>query len=133
MFAHALALAMAVILNASANLLLKFAAKELTAGQGLMADGLGNAIITAITCPKLVLGLLFFALNVPLYFIALGKFNVSVAYPIMFGGGFAIIVSVASLSFFGLNENLTASQWVGIALILAGLIIVTHGLANQSN
>ena len=126
MSSHLIALACALVFNATANLLLKFAARDLTGGGNLLSGGVTNALRTAATCPKLIFGLLFFALNVPLYFYALGKFKVSLAYPVMIGGGFAIIVLIASFS--GLNERLSASQWLGVVLILLGVTIVSSQL-----
>jgi len=122
MGSHVLALAGAVIFNATANLLLKFAAWQLNSDRPLFASGLGQGVSKALTCPVLILGLIFFALNVPLYFLALAKLKVSVAYPIMVGAGFAIIVTVASLS--GLGERLDPTAWVGVGMILLGVIIV---------
>lgn len=125
---YSIALTAAVVFNATANLLLKVAARQLDRGDGLLAQGLPAAVKTALTCPALVLGLAFFALNVPLYFFALAKFKVSLAYPIMVGAGFAIIVTVASFS--GLGERLSALQWTGVTFILLGVIIVCSTLNN---
>lgn len=119
---HAVALLAALVLNATANLLLKFAARDLGPTQDLLADGWGHAIKAMAGCPRLILGILFFALNVPLYFLALQKLKVSLAYPIMIGGAFAIIVTVASFS--GLNEQLSAFQWLGVGIVLIGVILV---------
>jgi len=124
MYAHLIALICAVMFNATANLLLKFAARQLDRGEGILAGG----IKTVLTCPTLILGLIFFALNVPLYFFALAKFKVSLAYPIMVGGGFAIIVTVASVS--GLAERLSPAQWVGVTMILLGVVVVSATLGN---
>jgi len=128
MFYHFLALTGAVILNATANLLLKFASRDLNLGEGLLAQGWPNAVKTLILCPKFTAGLILFALNVVLYFYALGRFKVSLAYPIMVGAGFAIIVTVAAFS--GLNERLSALQWFGVAMILCGVVAVSVS-ANQ--
>lgn len=124
---HIAALAMAVVLNASANLLLKFGMKAIQSppAPGPQATG---TLFRMATSPLILLGLIFFALNVPLYAFALGRFKVSLAYPIMTGCGFGIIVLVAGLS--GLQERLDWLQWVGVALILAGVIVVSSRLHN---
>lgn len=120
---HLIALASAVVLNAAANLLLKFAAKDLTDRGGLFASGPAHAIKTLLTCPQFILGLTFFALNVMFYFYALGRLKVSMAYPIMVGAGFAIIATVAALS--DLDERLKPVQWLGVAMILLGVVLVS--------
>jgi multidrug transporter EmrE-like cation transporter len=125
---HLLALSAAVVLNASANLLLKFGMKAIKSHSALPADGPSHTFGAMITSPWILLGLVFFALNVPLYAYALGKFKVSLAYPIMAGCGFAIIVLVAGFS--GLQERLDTFQWLGVALILAGVILISARLQN---
>lgn len=126
---HILALVSAVVLNASANLLLKFGMHSLKSQTAsVAAEGALHAAKSMLTTPYILLGLLFFALNVPLYAFALEKFKVSLAYPIMTGCGFGIIVTVAAFS--GLQERLTPFQWLGIALILIGVTIVSSQLRN---
>jgi len=126
---HMLALLSAVVLNASANLLLKFGMHSLKSHSDSIASaGAFSAIKAMFSTPYIILGLLFFALNVPLYAFALEKFKVSLAYPIMTGCGFGIIVVVAGFS--GLQERLTALQWLGIALIRIGVTIVSSQLKN---
>ena len=124
---HLLALTAAVVLNASANLFLKFGMHALKSSPQAAANpGLAGTLKGMVFSPCILLGLLFFALNVPLYAFALGKFKVSLAYPIMTGCGFAIIVTVAGLS--GLQERLDWTQWFGVAMILAGVVIVSGRL-----
>lgn len=116
------ALILAVLLNASANLLMKFAASQLSRQADAMTKGTWAACTAAVTCPTLLVGLLCFALNVPLYVYALQKFKVSLAYPIMVGGGFAIIVTVASFS--GLAERLAPIQWLAVIMILVAVMLL---------
>jgi len=125
---HTLALGMALVLNASANLLLKFGMQAIKSHPAPEPGGVGHAIKTMMTSPYILFGLIFFALNVPLYAFALGRFKVSLAYPIMTGCGFAIIVLVASFS--GLQERMNGIQWTGVFLIMAGAILVSSQLRN---
>jgi multidrug transporter EmrE-like cation transporter len=127
---HVLALTAAVMLNASANLLLKFGMRAIKA-HPVAAVGGESALHTfksMIFSPLILLGLVFFALNVPLYAFALGKFKVSLAYPIMTGCGFGIIILVAGFS--GLQERLDWTQLVGVSLILIGVIVVSSRMQN---
>ncbi len=123
---HAIALFLALTLNAVANLMMKVGARRL-GPQGLefragvwpvAADLAGNWV--------LVLGLALFAANVVFYLYALSGIHISAAYPIMFGGGFTIIAIVA---WAGLGEHMSAGQWAGVALILAGVILVARGMS----
>lgn len=121
-----LALTAALVLNATANLLLKFGIRRL--GEGLLADGLLQAIAKVLGNYLLVIGLCCFAANVLLYMYALQRFQISVAYPIMVTTGFAIIVVVSGLY---LQERLTFVQWLGVALILVGVFLVASRAERQ--
>ena len=111
-------LLVALVLNASANILMKLGASELATLQGL---GIGQAVLRLLTNYYLVFGLIFFALNVMFYVVALSKINLSVAYPIMTTGGF-LLISIFSI--FYLRESLTILQIVGIALMAIGITLV---------
>ena len=74
-------LALALVLNATANILLKIGAARLG---GLDEPNLVGRFITNY---HLLAGLSLFALNVVLYILALTRLNLSVAYPIMMAGG----------------------------------------------
>jgi len=73
----------------------------------------------------LVLGLLCFAINVVFYAYALRAafLPVSMAYPIMVGGGFVIIALVA---WWFLGERMSAVQWAGVVMILVGVFLVAR-------
>jgi multidrug transporter EmrE-like cation transporter len=59
-----------------------------------------------------------FGLALAAYSIVLSKINLSIAYPIMTGGGF-LLVFLASAAFF--KENISATHILGAVLILAGV------------
>ena len=73
--------------------------------------------------PAFVFGLLLFALNVFAYQAALRSLRISVAYPIMVGGGFLLILVASAILF---QERLGAVQFAGIGLILAGIWLVVR-------
>lgn len=106
----------ALLLNASANTLLKIGASHFNdaTGAGLLERLLGNH--------ALWLGLLLFAINAACYVVALGQLKLSVAYPVMAAGS---LVVVALSSVLWLGETLTTLQWAGIALLLLGIVLVT--------
>lgn len=107
----------ALTLNAIANVLLKMGAGRLG---DLSAPGLLGRLAGDV---HLLAGLLLFALNVVFYLVALTRLNLSVAYPIMVAGGIVIVVAASVLL---LREQLSASQGVGLALLLAGIVLVGH-------
>ncbi|MHC4064442.1 MAG: DMT family transporter [Planctomycetota bacterium] len=120
---HAVALAIALLFNACANLLMKAGMTPVGDAGGLLKDGASGAVRTVLLSPVLVTGLVCFALNAACYMFALQSqaLKISLAYPVMVGGGYAIIATVA---YFLLHERMTPAQWVGVGLILAGVFII---------
>lgn len=114
-----IALVLALTLNATANLMMKFGVREVKPpGQGLVP-----LLKVLASNWVLILGLCFFASNVVFYTFALKGIKISVAYPIMVSGGFAIIALIAWRY---LGEALSPVQWAGIGLILIGVLLVTR-------
>lgn len=120
---YIVALLLALLLNASANLMMKFGVKRLNGGDLRLPQDSGGIIHTLASNWVLVLGLLCFATNVLFYTYALKKIPISLAYPIMAGAGFAIIALVAWRY---LGESLSGGQWLGVGLILAGIVLVAR-------
>ena len=110
-------LTVALTLNATANLLMKMGADRLEAFEG---PGMLKGVLTNYF---LVGGVVLFGLNIVFYVAALTRMNLSIAYPVMMAGGILIVVSVSVLHF---RESLTLAQIVGILLLMAGLVLVTH-------
>ncbi|MGA7178218.1 MAG: EamA family transporter [Thiobacillaceae bacterium] len=110
-------LVVAMVLNALANMLLKAGAASL--------GGPWNAQVLQRLWgnPYLLLGLLLFAINVVFYVAALTRLNLSVAYPVMVAGGLVVVVLGSIL---WLRETVTPLQWAGIALLVAGIALVTY-------
>lgn len=119
---YALALGLALTLNAVANLMMKFGVNRLTAAVPADAS-LGTRLHALAGNWVLILGLICFASNVGLYTYALSQIRISVAYPIMVSGGFAIIAVVAWKY---LGESLTPAQWAGVGCILVGVYLVAR-------
>ena len=131
MLKHAIALVIALLLNASANLMIKFGMRSIDielAGGGVGSLGLSGVIHLVIKNWVLLAGLGCFAANVVLYAFALQKLPISVAYPIMVASGFALIVIVAGAM---LGERLTPVQWIGVLGILVGVVLVAKDAGRQ--
>ncbi len=120
---YVVALGLALILNACANLMMKAGMTKVSMAGDVLKDGLSAAIATVLTNPLLMIGLACFGLNAALYMFALQSpaLKISIAYPIMVGGGYAIIATVA---YFALSERMTLGQWIGVTLVLAGVVVI---------
>ena len=128
---YIIALIIALVLNASANLLIKFGVRSMDlelAGASPMQDGLWGLVRLLFRHWMILAGLGCFALNVVFYSFALQKLPISVAYPIMVTTGFAIIVAVAG---FVLHERLSILQWIGVVTILIGVALVAKDASRQ--
>ena len=110
-------LAIALLLNALANTLLKIGASHLqgTADVSIWLRLAGN--------PYLLFGLILFAVNVVFYVAALSRLQLSIAYPVMVVGSLLVVVLSSAL---WLRETVTPLQWSGVALLLIGIMLVTH-------
>jgi len=106
--------------NAVANILMKL-------GSVRFADGLGVIFKDPMVFLKNGYfwgALLFFATALVLYALVLSKMQLSVAYPIMTSVGFVIVLS---FSVYYLNEQLWWWQWLAIAMILLGVVVLSQG------
>jgi multidrug transporter EmrE-like cation transporter len=108
-------LAIAFTLNATANILLKIGALKGISYQGLsFGQILSNNAVA-------IIGLFFFALNAVFYFMALRSVPISVAYPVMVVMSLLLINGYA---IFALKEQVSFTQLIGYALIIAGVVLV---------
>ena len=108
--------AIAIVLNAIANILMKVGAlkpKE--------ATQITKFFLNMILNPLIISGVVCFALGLAAYNYVLIKTDLSVAYPIMTSVGYVIVI-LASWLF--LKETITLIQLTGIALIIAGVWMV---------
>ena len=127
---HSVALAVALVLNATANLMIRAGAKQIAAksvGEG--AVPLLAALKAGIVSPWIIAGVVCFALNLAAYSYAPTKLPVSMAYPIMVSVGYAIIVCGAAVWF---SEKLSPLQMVGVAVILTGVWLVASGMVKTA-
>jgi small multidrug resistance pump len=131
---YVLSLLIALTLNAAANLLMKVGMKDVQASGGLLQKGIFGAVATVIGNTTLLVGLTCFGLNAAFYMYALQSktLTISLAYPIMVGGGFALIATIAHFHP-ALAETLTWPQKFGVGLVLVGvLLIASQGMTSQT-
>ncbi|MBP7937287.1 MAG: hypothetical protein KA354_21800 [Phycisphaerae bacterium] len=124
-----IALTLALTLNATANLMMKFGVQRYNEARPHLEPGLAPLVRCLLTNWVLVAGLICFAVNVAFYTYSLSGLKISIAYPIMVSGGFALIAIVAWKY---LHETLSSGQWAGIALILVGVFLVAREMKNPA-
>lgn len=127
MVRYIVALAAALVLNATANLLMKASAMN-PGGSGTAAGGIIEPLKAIATNWLFIVGLICFGLNLVAYQYALQKLQISIAYPIMVTCGYAIIVFVASKR---MGEQLLPVQWAGVAMILLGVVLVSTNVKTE--
>ncbi len=111
----------AITLNAVANILIKASALKKD------SSGIDGMVKGFLLNPWMIAGILSFGLALIAYRYVLNQgIKVSVAYPIMTTTGYAIVI-VASRLFF--QEYLSNLQWLGIALVVAGIWLISSQMA----
>jgi multidrug transporter EmrE-like cation transporter len=109
-------------LNAAAQLLLKAATRPLGAFTAFDGDTLLRSIgILALSAPFWA-GMMCYSVSVCVWLAALSKAPVSVAYP-MLSLGYVVVAAVSAM---WLGESLTLMKVAGIALICAGVLLVSR-------
>jgi multidrug transporter EmrE-like cation transporter len=109
-------------LNAAAQLLLKVATKPLGHFTVFNADTLNSSILILFKSLPFWTGMLCYAASICVWLAALSKAPVSTAYPMLSLG--YVVVAFASVLWLG--ETLTMPKVVGIALICAGVVLVSR-------
>lgn len=112
-----------VLLNAVAQLLLKAGAA--TVGPIAMSDGSAALWRTAgglALHPGIIGGLACYAISVVVWIVALSRVEVSIAYPMLSIG----YVVNALLAWWLFHEQVNMQRWLGIGVIIAGVILVAR-------
>ncbi|MCK4412393.1 MAG: EamA family transporter [Candidatus Eisenbacteria sp.] len=115
-------LVIALVLNAAANLLIKYAAIAREGSGSPPAAGLAGLVQTYVSVP-FVLGVLCFGLNLLAYTQALKKLPISAAYPIMVSVGYLMILAV---SWFLFHERMAPPRYIGAGFMLLGLWLLVR-------
>jgi multidrug transporter EmrE-like cation transporter len=112
-------------LNAAAQLLLKVATRPLAHVSDFGLQTLRYSMVTLGTSWPFWAGMLCYATSVCVWLAALSKAPVSTAYPMLSLG--YIVVAVVSVLWLG--ETLSPAKVAGIALICAGVVLVSRSPA----
>lgn len=112
-----------VLLNALAQLLLKLGTQ--VTGPISLADGpaaLWRSGLALATQPGILGGLACYVVSVMLWVVALSRLEVSMAYPMVSIG----YVVNALLAWWLLGEGISLQRWLGIAVIVFGVLLVAQ-------
>lgn len=110
-----------IVLSVLAQFLLKKGMSSLEI-KAALAQPLGiNAGISVLLNPAIFAGFALYGLGALIWLAVLAKWEVSKAYPLV-GLGFALTVIIGFL----LGEQVTAARTIGVALICAGVIVVSR-------
>jgi multidrug transporter EmrE-like cation transporter len=109
-------------LNAAAQLLLKVATRPLAHFSEFSTGILGSSCAILLKSLPFWTGMVCYAASVCVWVAALSKAPVSTAYPMLSLG----YVVVAAVSVLWLGESMGPAKMLGIALICAGVILVSR-------
>lgn len=109
-------------LNAAAQLLLKVATRPLAHFSAFNAAALKESALVLSMSGPFWLGMACYAASVCVWLCALTKAPVSTAYP-MLSLGYILVAAVSALT---LGEALSPAKMLGIALICAGVVLVSR-------
>jgi multidrug transporter EmrE-like cation transporter len=109
-------------LNAAAQLLLKVATRPLAQYSDFGAETLRASIVSLGTSVPFWVGMVCYGTSLCVWLAALSKAPVSTAYPMLSLG----YVVVAAVSVLWLGETLGPAKIMGIALICAGVVLVSR-------
>lgn len=114
-----------VLLNATAQLLLKAGVNNVTAAIGTFSYSLENVIPVGwrlATQLPILGGLACYVVSVVVWILGLSRVDVSIAYPLLSVG----YVLNAFLAWWLFGEALTPQRLIGIAVIIVGVVILTR-------
>ncbi|WP_449429417.1 hypothetical protein [Rhodanobacter umsongensis] len=90
----------------------------------LREAGIVNFLIAAATSPAVILALSIQGVGYVVWLFVLTREKLSVAFAI---SGSFFYLTMAAASWLVFNERLTTHQWIGLALITAGVLLVNLG------
>jgi multidrug transporter EmrE-like cation transporter len=88
---------------------------------------LGNLIMRVLKSFWAVAGIILYAVSALFWLVVLSRVPLSVAYPVVAGGYIVVVV----YSRFVFKEEVRLIAWVGLALIVVGVIITAQGLKSK--
>jgi drug/metabolite transporter (DMT)-like permease len=78
-------------------------------------------LFSILFLPKIVLGLFIYAIATLIWFFILSRMPISIAYPLQSLAYLLILL----LSHFFLNEAISINRWIGAAIIVFGVVVLS--------
>lgn len=113
-----LLLSLVIILNVCGHVFLKAGMNKIG---GISPAQLIVDFSKVFSTPFIILGLLSYVLSVAMYMVVLSRAYLSYAYPLLNGLAYALIILISWQIF---REPFSTIKWIGIFLILLGVILV---------
>jgi drug/metabolite transporter (DMT)-like permease len=110
-----------VALASLAQLTLKAGMNQVTEASGAVTVSTGS-IKEIVTTPLVIGGLAIFALSAAVWILVLSRTSLSFAYP--FAALTYLIILIVDR--FVLHETIPPVRWVGVGLIMAGIVLVSR-------
>ena len=117
----ALFLLIAISLGAFGQIALKHGMKQF-GSLGQPGVGMVSSVIQAILTPYVLLGLSLYAISSCFWLVVLSSWNLSYAYP-MIAISYVLVVLLSRVFF---REHVVPLQWLGIACMCTGLVLVAR-------
>ncbi len=116
-----------VALTSAAQLLFKLGMLDtaLTAHTSLSFADATSALLATANLPALAIGTIFYATSMLVWILALTRFPVSVAYPVLSISYVVVYFVATSLTVFG--ESGSTTKLAGVAFVVAGISIMFSG------
>ena len=108
----------AIFFNAAANILIKFGMLDKA---DLFDDGSISAFARILTNPFALMGITSFGIAFVLYSGVLSKLDLSIAYPVMTGVGFLLVLLASILLF---REQVNIYRLAGSMAIILGICLI---------
>lgn len=89
----------------------------------------GDLIVRVLKSAWAVIGVVLYAISALFWLVVLSRVDLSVAYPIV-AAGYVVVVFYSWLVF---KEPVKWIAWIGLALIVAGVIITAQGLKKKDD
>jgi len=116
-----------VALTSAAQLLFKFAMLDTTlaADTSLSFADVASALLATANLSALAIGTIFYATSMLVWILALTRFPVSVAYPVLSISYVVVYLVATSLTAFG--ESGSTTKLAGVAFVVAGISVMFSG------
>jgi len=111
-------LSVVIVLNVLGHVFLKAGMNRIG---GISPLQLLSDFSKVFSTPYIIFGLLSYVLSVAMYMVVLSRAHLSYAYPLLNGLAYALIILISWQVF---REPFSTIKWIGIFLILLGVVLV---------